>query len=195
MSMETAERPRVARARRGADTSDAGSTLAAVGGDVVSVPTAPEAEGPKSDQWGTLGPTPITDETRRPLGRLKPKLEAGQVPAGYHCRWVNDTDKGRVRDAQEAGYSFMKDADGKPVQRVVGVKKGGGPLVAFRMMIPLHWYLKDEAEKTSNRAERRADMMRGVTERGGPGSDGRYLPTRGNAPISRIENEDLGKKG
>lgn len=193
MSMETAERPRASRAKRSADTPTADQTTLAAIDQMLAPPS--EVEGPKSDDWGTLGPNSITDETRRPLGRLKPKLEMGQVPAGYHCRWINDTDKGRVRDALDAGYSFMKGDDGKPVQRVVGVKKGGGPLVAFRMMIPLHWYLKDMAEKSNNRAERRSDMMRGVDERGRPGADGRYLPVRGNAPISRIENEDLGKKG
>jgi hypothetical protein len=165
------------------------------GPPVTNGATAPEAEGRQSDDWGMLGPTPVTDETRKPLGRLKPKLAVGNVPAGYHARWINDTDKGRVREALEAGYAFMKGDDGKPVQRVVGVKKGGGPLTAYHMIIPLHWYLKDQVEKAGNRAERRSDMMRGNTERGGPGVDGRYVPMRGNAPISSIVHEDMGKKG
>src|SRR5262245_16346751 len=151
MSTETTERPRPARAKR-SDTPEA--VLAAMPEAAPAGPTAdasvmlPEAEGRPTDEWGMLGPTPITEDTRRPLGRIKPKLDTKEIP-GFHCRWINDTDKGRVRDALEAGYQFIQGEDGKNVQRVVGVKKGGGPLVAYRMKIPLHWYLKDQIEKSA----------------------------------------------
>jgi hypothetical protein len=166
----------------------------ATGNGIVGVSRSPlEMEGRPVDDWGIIGPNPVTEATRQPLGRMRARLESGKIP-DFHVRWMNDNERGRIRAALDAGYEFVRSADGKPVSKVVGTKKGGGPMVAFRMKIPLHWYLKDQAEKAQQRAERRADMIHGVTDRGAPGTDGRYLPMHGNSPVNTIRSEDLGRR-
>jgi hypothetical protein len=148
-------------------------------------PAAVDA-GPPADEWGPAGPA-VTAGTRRPLGKIKPRLENDPPPAGYHARWVNDTE-GRIADALAAGYAFMNDRDGRPRKMVVGTKRTGGPLVAFRMMIPIEWYMADRAKLQEGREALLADMMRGKAGRGA--EDGRYLPQRGGQLINSMTTSD-----
>jgi hypothetical protein len=126
---------------------------------------------------------PVTAETRRPLGKIKPRLDNSPPPAGFHARWINDAEN-RLHDARMSGYEFMKDREGRPMKQVVGVKRIGGPLVAYRMMIPIEWYAADRAKFEEARRSVEADMMRGRHGRGA--DDGRYLPMSAGQPISSI---------
>lgn len=110
---------------------------------------------------------------RKPFGGLREKLD-GTRREGFHRHWFNDT-PGRIKAAKEAGYENVVDDDGKPMKQVVGVKEGGGELVAYRMEIPIHWYDEDQAAKDVRRDELDAQMRRGA-HNGSPGQDGRYVP-------------------
>jgi hypothetical protein len=151
---------------------------------------APVAEAPasaRSDEFGALGPV-STEKVRKPLGSHRRKLDNTQRE-GFHRHWFNDDDKGRIKDAEDAGYAHVKGPDGKPMSRVVGTKQTGGPLVAYYMEIPLHFWQQDQDEKVAARRQRQAEMQRGVTGKGGPGDDGRYLPVDGaNQALSRIQH-------
>ena len=134
-----------------------------------------------------LGPV-SPQRVRKPLGAHRQKLDNSERP-GFHRHWFND-DKDRVKDALEAGYTHVKNAEGKPMSKVVGSKKEGGPMVAYRMELPLEWYNEDQSGKVAVRRQRQADMQRGVTGGGAPGQDGRYVPVGpGGQPYSNIRND------
>lgn len=139
-------------------------------------PPAHQAEAPpRQDVNGeALGPVPM-QRARKPLGRQYQKLDNSERP-GFHRHWFNDDDKGRVKDALEAGYTHVLDNEGKPMSRVVSRREGGGGLLAYRMEIPIDWYRQDQDEKVAARRQRQQDMQRGVTGTGAPGEDGRYVP-------------------
>lgn len=79
---------------------------------------------------------------RKPFGAMTLKLAYPDRP-GFHRHWFNET-AGRIQRAEEAGYTHVE-ANGKPVQKVVGTAEGGGPLNAFLMEIPQEWYDEDMA--------------------------------------------------
>lgn len=122
--------------------------------------------------------TPITKprptkDTRRPFGSQTQKL-AYEPRAGYHRHWFNDL-PGRIVQAQEAGYSFVEDKEGKKVHRVVGVDAAGGPLEAYLMEIPEEWYQEDMSR--NEEATRKLDeSIRRGNVAGEVGKDGRYVP-------------------
>ena len=119
---------------------------------------------------------------RKPLGAHRQKLDNSQR-AGYHRHWFNDY-AGRIAAALEAGYSHVKGLDGKNMTQIVGIRDGGGGMLAYRMEIPLEWYEEDQAAKEANRMEQLAEMNRGIV----PGKgDGRYIPVGGDGkPRTRI---------
>jgi hypothetical protein len=150
----------------------------------VEQPTPPPA---RADAHGALGPV-STERVRKPLGTLRERLDNTPIP-GFHCHWFND-EKSRIKDALEAGYEHVKDADGKPVSHIVGAKKEGGPLIAYRMKLPTEWWRQDQDAKVAVRRQRQKDMQRGVTGKGGPGDDGRYMPLGPDGrPLTNIKNE------
>lgn len=78
---------------------------------------------------------------RNPFGSMKQKLALPERP-GYHRHWFNDS-PGRVDEANENGWSHVKDKQGKKVRRVVGSAKEGGPLFAYAMEIPKIFFNRD----------------------------------------------------
>lgn len=76
-----------------------------------------------------------------PFGGLRQKL-AYAKREGYHRHWFNDT-PGRLKAAEEGGYSFVKNDDQKNVSLAVGTNESGQPLFAFLMEIPQDWYDED----------------------------------------------------
>ena len=149
---------------------------------------APAPEAPaRSDEHGALGPV-STERVRKPLGAHRQKLDNSQRE-GYHRHWFNDDDDGRIQDALAGGYTHVKNTEGQNMTKIVGTKKSGGPLLAYRMEIPLEWYESDQRDKEVARNERLAEMKRGVTPKGAPGEDGRYVPVdAANRPLTKIAN-------
>lgn len=149
-----------------------------------SAPPPPAVE-VRADESGPLGPV-SPERVRKPLGRHRTKLDNSER-AGFHRHWFND-DKGRIQDALDAGYKHVNDEMGKPMSKIVGAKSEGGPLLAYRMEIPIEWWQQDQDEKVVARRKRQEEMKRGVTGSGAPGQDGRYQPVdAAKQPISKIE--------
>lgn len=122
---------------------------------------------------------PATDlpqrPARKPFGSMSLKLDYPQRE-GFHRHWFNDI-PGRVGRALEAGYEHVKDRDGNPVKRVVGVAEGGGAQTAFLMEIPEEWYKQDMAIEQQVIADKEAAMKRGVAD--GKEGEGQYVPKQG----------------
>ncbi len=177
---DTATRPQRARRTQAADVA-------------VSAPEAPAPNGnghdiaPRADAHGPLGPVPL-EKVRKPMGQLRYKLD-NTPRTGFHRQWFND-DKNRIQDALDAGYAFINGVDGKPMSYVAGTKKEGGPLTAYRMEMPIHLWQQDQDAKVAVRRQRQQDMQRGVTGRGAPGDDGRYVPLGPDGrPLTQIKHE------
>lgn len=104
---------------------------------------ATETEMPSADIEGAAGEDPMAlrRRNRKPFGSHSQKL-AYPPRQGYHRHWFNDV-PGRVERAKEAGYEHVLGDDKKSVKRPVGVKEGGGVLLAYLMEIPQQWYDDD----------------------------------------------------
>jgi len=122
---------------------------------------------------------PATDLPRRParkpFGSMSLKLDYPQRE-GFHRHWFNDV-PGRIDRAREAGYEHVKNGEGKPVSRTVGLAEGGGALTAFLMEIPEEWYKQDMAQEQQIIDDKEAAMKRGVAD--GPEGEGQYVPKQG----------------
>jgi hypothetical protein len=98
---------------------------------------------------------------RRPFGSRDQKLYWPAIP-NHHIHIFND-EPGRLLQAQEAGYDFVEDIDGKKISFVVGTGRSGGPLIGYLMKIPQDWYeedmaaLQEEIDRT-DRAIRRGQV-------------------------------------
>jgi len=79
--------------------------------------------------------------TRKPFGTWDQKL-AYPNKEGFHRHWFND-EPGRIMRARDAGYEQVNDENGRPVSTVVGIGRGGQPLVAFLMEMPSEWFHED----------------------------------------------------
>src|SRR5215472_17049252 len=101
--------------------------------DEVARQLSGEAE-PEFDAVDTLPRRERKPFVRKPFGSQQQKL-AYPDREGFHRHWFNDV-PGRIREAREAGYEQVHDEDGKPVSMVVGIGRGGQPLVAFLMEQP-----------------------------------------------------------
>lgn len=173
------------RAQRAQRTPDAAVVAAAA--PPVAAPTGDAAVGPRADAHGPLGPV-STEKVRKPLGQMRQKLDNSQR-TGFHRHWFND-DKDRIQAALDAGYAHVLDNEGKPMSRVVGSKKEGGALTAYRMEIPIEFWQQDQDEKITSRRARQEAMQRGVTGTGEPGQDGRYVPLGPDGkPLTQIRHD------
>lgn len=89
-------------------------------------------------------PGPRPGFVRKPFGSMAQKLAAPKRE-GYHRHWFNDV-LDRIQQAKDAGYQHVtEEGSKKPMKRVVGTAKGGGPLVAYLMEIPEEWFRQDMA--------------------------------------------------
>lgn len=127
-------------------------------------PPAPEKAADEGPQLGA----------RQPLWRKGRKLDAPKRE-GFVRRWINDT-PGRIQDAQGGGYAIVK-KDGKPWTTVVGVREGGGSLVAYLMEIPQQFYDQDFAAKQEKRNELERQIYTGTHKQ--EAGDNRYVPKDG----------------
>ena len=191
---ETNATPAPVRARRVRPPVEAAHALGAAAPSPAPLPPLPMEVAAsvsvpaRADEHGALGPVP-TERVRKPLGSQRQKLDSSPIP-GFHCHWFNDDDKGRIKDALEAGYEHIKDESGKPVSKIVGTKSQGGPLIAYRMKLPTEWWQQDQNAKVVARRSRQESMQRGVTGRGGPGDDGRYVPLGpDDRPLTQVRND------
>lgn len=82
---------------------------------------------------------------RKPFGAFTQKLAIPQRP-GYRRHWFSD-EPGRVDEAASNGWAHVKDKDGKPVKRVVGRGRDGGPMYGFAMELPKIFWDEDMAAK------------------------------------------------
>lgn len=118
----------------------------------------------------------ITRETRKPFGSTSQKLAYPDRP-GYHRHWFNDN-PGRIEGAQDAGYTHVQDSrKGTNVERVVGTREGGHPIVAFLMEIPQEWFDDDMKAYEEQVAGREAAIVRGQVEKASPQDASKYYPT------------------
>lgn len=121
--------------------------------------------------------------TRKPFGTFDQKL-AYPNKEGFHRHWFND-EPGRIMRARDAGYEQVHDEDGRPVSTVVGIGRGGQPLVAFLMELPLELFQEDMAAQETVVHSLLTQIGRGEHAKPG-GTDGalRYSgSTRGDIKI------------
>ena len=123
-----------------------------------------------------------------PLGTLRSNL-AVPKREGYVRRWVNDVG-GRLRQAEDGGYTFVDDPDLKVGERdsanpdgarqtyIVGRNDNGSSLKAYLMEIRKEWYDEDQAAKMDA-----VDEIDNLIQNGGLGNDeqreGQYVPDEG----------------
>ncbi|WP_342626915.1 hypothetical protein AAC691_11045 [Nguyenibacter vanlangensis] len=114
--------------------------------------------------------------SRRPFGLREQKL-AYPDREGYHRHWFND-EPGRIARAQDAGYAQVMDDSGKPVCMTVGVARGGGPLIAYLMEVPVEWYREDMAAQEAGHQDLMAQIREGRVPGGPTGADrnAQYVP-------------------
>jgi len=136
-------------------------------GDVAA---ASEATAPAAPD-DSAGPA-LRGHVRVPMGSRVQKL-ALPPRAGFHRHWFNDT-PGRIEDTYRAGYTHIKDSQGRNMTRIVGTREMGGGQQGFAMEIRLEWHLEYQAIK-----QQRLDEEDRVIQRGAhkvePG-DNRYVP-------------------
>lgn len=81
---------------------------------------------------------------RKPFGAFLQKLARPERP-GYYRYWFSD-EPGRIKLAQDAGYTFVKTADGKNETFVVDPRHPGGPMLGYLMEIPLALWEADQRQ-------------------------------------------------
>jgi hypothetical protein len=110
---------------------------------------------------------------RKPFGTFDQKLSYPSRD-GFHRHWFND-EPGRIIRAKDAGYTQVEDEHGRPVSTVVGIGRGGQPLVAFLMEIPEEWFREDMAAQEMVVHSLMAQIGRGEHSRpAGPDGELRY---------------------
>jgi hypothetical protein len=102
---------------------------------------------------------------RRPFGARHARLPNPPIP-GFQCYWFNDI-PGRIGRAREAGYEHVLDDKGAPVKEIVGVSPMGGPLLAYRMKLPIEFANEDMVAKEGPRTQVDQDMRRGLAGKDG----------------------------
>lgn len=110
---------------------------------------------------------------RKPFGAHEQRLAAPNRP-GYFRYWFND-EPGRIERAIEAGYDHVKDADGRPINRVVGKTGAGSGLIAYLMECPEEFYNEDMAAAQQERDATMAAIRRGDHK----SPDNAYVPQQG----------------
>jgi hypothetical protein len=124
-------------------------------------------------------PASRRDFKRKPFGSQRRKLEYPERP-GYHRHWFND-DPNRVNQARDAGYEHVLNEKGEPEYYVVGSAKGGGPLRAYLMEIPLLWFNEDMAAQDAAVLDRLQDIRAGRFENPADPRTGQTMLYRGSA--------------
>jgi len=114
---------------------------------------------------------------RKPFGSQVQKLARPNRP-GFVRRWFNDV-PGRLLRAKEAGWEHVKTETGEIETTPVGVSETGGALIAYLMETPEEFYKEDQAAEQERINEMERSFKRGADEKGQPGQDGRYVPSRG----------------
>lgn len=135
-----------------------------------------------TDEMGEdLGPGNIR---RVPMGTRQLRL-AGEQRPGFYRRWLNDV-PGRIERARRAGYTHVKDANGRPISTPAGTGDQGGGMRAYLMELPDALRAEDLAEKDRVNAEIEAAVNRGKVD--DHPEDKRYVPDQGikiNRPSRR----------
>lgn len=146
----------------------------------LTAPQPAQAEGvPLAEEGRAAFP-----QVRSGLGAFAKRLEHPPIPDGWKARWIND-EPGRIDAAKRDGYVHVMDENQKPLSRVFGVSKLGGPLTAMLMKIPValydHWQkLKQEPIDALDDSIRRGEVGN---------QDGRYLPKDAHGkPKIKIES-------
>jgi hypothetical protein len=141
-------------------------------------PNLPQTDAPPlaPTDGDELEPARRPDFKRQPFGSLAQKLSAPKRDS-YHRHWFNDV-LDRIEQATAAGYTHVKDQNTRrPMSRVVGVAKGGGPLTAYLMEIPEKWFKEDARRKQQAVDEIDAALRGGDVAR--KDNDERYVPKHG----------------
>lgn len=109
---------------------------------------------------------------RVPFGEQEQRLAYPKQP-GFRLYWFND-DPGRVKRAQAAGYTFVRDeATNEPVAQITGKVDGRGRN-SYLMKQPLEFYIQDRIKAARKHDERLEDIRRGRSEP--EHAEGRYVP-------------------
>ncbi len=77
---------------------------------------------------------------RRIAMQARKKLDFLHQEPNFYYRWMQDRD-GRIDQAKEAGYEFVKDDNGQEI------KRQSGPHPLYLMRLPMKWRIEDEAAK------------------------------------------------
>lgn len=141
--------------------------------------------GPERLQKDEATPARRKPFERKPFGTWDQKL-AYPSREGFHRHWFND-EPGRIMRARDAGYTQVEDDQGRPVSTVVGIGRGGQPLVAFLMEIPQEWRDEDMRAQENGVHDLMAQIGRGdhTRPRGADGElryEGRINIEAGNRP-------------
>lgn len=102
---------------------------------------------------------------RKPFGSTTQKLALAQR-SGYKRHWFSD-EPGRVVEAEANGWTHILDK-GKPINRVVGRSREGGPLLGYAMEIPRIFWDEDK-QRRIERASGRVEEIRKNPIRAEPG--------------------------
>jgi hypothetical protein len=135
------------------------------------MPQATEVEVTDDFDGPVVNGVKITRENRRPFGARDPKL-AWPPRLGFHRHWFNDTED-RIARAQQGGYTFVKDQDGRVVEKSVG-NRAGQQIKGFLMEMPIAWRNEDLAAR-ENIARELDEKVYNGTYKAGP-EDKRYVP-------------------
>lgn len=123
---------------------------------------------------------------RKSFGAFQQKLAYPARP-GYYRYWFND-EPGRIAQATDAGYSFVKDPQtGQNVARAVGTRKEGGALMAYLMELPIELWEEDHA-KVHRRTDEIETAVRKskvlLSDNDSPGEDeGNFYVPRGGSSV------------
>lgn len=118
----------------------------------------------------------VTRSTRRPFGSTQQKLAYPARP-GYYRHWFVDN-PGRVEFAtEEGGWTHVKDARGKNLQRVTGVREGGVPQYSYLLEIPQEWHDDDMAAYDEDISRREDAMRRGMVDAKHASDKQRFYPS------------------
>lgn len=117
-----------------------------------------------------------TRANRRPFGSTQQKLAYPSRP-GYYRHWFVDN-PGRIEFAlEEGGWTPVKDARGKNVQRVTGVREGGVPQYSHLLEIPEEWHADDMAAQEQDVAQREDAIRRGMVNAKDAVDQKRFYPS------------------